>query len=74
MERTVWQQARARARQARAKVRQEREKRERRLPKWGEHVALALAERDAVVADCGQRAGRSDRARRRRWRGAVTVR
>lgn len=31
--------------------------RERRLAKWGEEVALALAERDTVVADCEQRAG-----------------
>lgn len=62
MEQTVRQQARARARQARARVRQEREKRDRRLARWGEQVALALAERDAVVADCEQRAGRALRS------------
>lgn len=54
---TVRQQARARARQARAKVRREQAERERRLFKWGEQVAVALAQRDAVVRDCEQRAG-----------------
>lgn len=55
----VRQQARTRAREARAKVRHEQAKRERRLAKWGEAVAVALAERDAVVTDCEQRAGRA---------------
>ncbi|WP_134774211.1 hypothetical protein [Ornithinimicrobium flavum] len=59
---TVRQLARARARQARAKVVQEQAKRERRLTKWGEAVAVALAERDAVARDCEQRAGRALRA------------
>ncbi|OLT21263.1 hypothetical protein BJF81_15450 [Ornithinimicrobium sp. CNJ-824] len=59
---TVRQQARARARQARAKVLQEQAKRERRLAKRGEAVAVALAERAAVVSDCEQRAGRALRS------------
>lgn len=59
---TVRQLARARAREARAKVVQEQAKRERRLAKWGEAVAVALAERDAVVSDCEQRAGRALRS------------
>lgn len=59
---TVRQLARARAREARAKVVQEQAKRERRLAKWGEVVAVALAERDAVVSDCEQRAGRALRS------------
>ena len=59
---TVRQLARARAREARAKVVQEQAKRERRLARWGEAVALALAERDAVVSDCEQRAGRALRS------------
>lgn len=59
---TVRQQARARARQARAKVRQEQAKRERRLATWGETVAVALAERDAAVTGCEQRAGRGLRS------------
>jgi hypothetical protein len=58
----VRQQARARARQARAKVRQEQAKREQRLTKWAEAVAVALAERDAAVNDCEQRAGRALRS------------
>ncbi len=62
MEQTVRQQARARARQARAKVRQEQAQRERRLAKWGEQVTVALAERDAVVTDCEQRAGQALRS------------
>ncbi|WP_299520558.1 hypothetical protein [uncultured Serinicoccus sp.] len=59
---TVRQLARARARQARAKVVQEQAKRERRLARWGETVAVALAERDAVASDCEQRAGRALRS------------
>lgn len=59
MDQLVRQQARARARQARAKVRREQAKRERRLAKWGEAVAMALAERHAVVTECEQRAGRA---------------
>ncbi len=62
MEQTVRQQARARARQARAKVRQEQAQREPRLAKWGEQVTVALAERDAVVTDCEQRAGQALRS------------
>lgn len=62
MDQLVRQEARARARQARAKVRQEQARRERRLAKWGEAVTMALAERDAVVADCEQRAGRALRS------------
>lgn len=58
----VRQQARARARQARAKVRQGQAKRERRWARWGEAVAVALAERDAAMADCEQRAGRALRS------------
>lgn len=58
----VRQQARTRAREARAKVRQEQAKRERRLARSGETVAVALAERDAVVTDCEQRAGRALRS------------
>ncbi len=59
---TVRQQARARARQARVKVRQEQAERQRRLARCGETVAVALAERDAVMADCDQRAGRALRS------------
>ena len=59
---TVRQLARARAREAREKVVQEQAKRERRLARWGETVAVALAERDAVVSDCEQRAGRALRS------------
>ncbi|WP_181009795.1 hypothetical protein [Ornithinimicrobium sufpigmenti] len=59
---TVRQRARARAREARAKVVQDQAKRERRLARWGEAVAVALAERDAVVSDCEQRAGRALRS------------
>lgn len=59
---TARQQARARARQARAQVVQEQAKRERRLAKYGETVAVALAERDAVVSDCEQQAGRALRS------------
>lgn len=59
---TVRQQARLRARRARANVRQEQAKRERRLARWGETVAMALAERDAVASDCEQRAGRALRS------------
>lgn len=59
---TVRQLARARAREARAKVVQEQAKRERRLARCGEAVAVALAERDAVVSDCEQRAGRALRS------------
>ena len=59
MDQLVRQQARARARQARARVRREQAKRERRFAKWGEAVAVALAERDAMVSDCEQRAGRA---------------
>ncbi len=62
MDQLVRQQARARARHSRAKVRQERAKREQRLAKWGEAVAVALAERYAVVIDCEQRAGRALRS------------
>ncbi|MDO5740181.1 MAG: hypothetical protein Q4P07_08540, partial [Ornithinimicrobium sp.] len=58
----VRQQARARAREARAKVRQERVQRERRWASCGEAVAVALAERDAAVSDCEQRAGRALRS------------
>lgn len=59
---TMRQLARARAREARAKVVQEKAKRERRLAKWGEAVAVALAERDAALSDCEQRAGRALRS------------
>ncbi|MCE0485439.1 hypothetical protein [Ornithinimicrobium sediminis] len=62
MDQLVRQQARARARQARAKVRQEQAKRERRLGKWAEKVLVALAERDAAVSNCEQRAGRALRS------------
>ncbi len=60
--RRVRQQARLRARQARTKVRQEQAQRERRLAKSGEQVTVALAERDAVVTDCEQRAGQALRS------------
>lgn len=43
-------------------MREEQAKREQRLARSGEQVALALAERDAVVADCEQRAGRALRS------------
>ena len=43
-------------------MRQEQAKRERRLAKCGEAVAVALAERDAVVSDCEQQAGRALRS------------
>lgn len=56
------QQARLRARQARAKVREEQVEKERRLARWGEAVVVALAERDAAVAECEQRAGRALRS------------
>lgn len=56
------QQARLRARQARAKVREEQAEKERRLARWGEAVVVALAERDAGVAECEQRAGRALRS------------
>ena len=56
------QQARLRARQARAKARKEQVEKERRLARWGEAVVVALAERDAAVADCEQRAGRALRS------------
>lgn len=56
------QQARLRARQARAKVREEQAERQRRLARWGEVVVVALAERDAAVADCEQRAGQALRS------------
>ena len=59
---TVRQQARVRARQARAKVREEQMRRDRRLAKWGEQVAVALAERDASVTEHEQRAGRALRS------------
>lgn len=79
-EQTARQQGRARARQARVKVREEQVQRERRLARLGERVAVA--ERDAVVADCEQRAGRALRSlvkdeglsTRERWRGAATRR
>ncbi len=61
-EQTARQQARARARQARAKVRQEQAQRERRLAKWGEQVAVARAERDAMATEYEQRAGRALKA------------
>lgn len=47
---------------SRAKVRQEQAKRERRLAKRGEAVAVAPAERDAAVTGCEQRAGRAMRS------------
>lgn len=56
------QQARLRARQARAKVLEEQAGKERRLARWGEAVAVALAERDEAVAECEQRAGRALRS------------
>lgn len=56
------QQARLRARQARAKGREEQAEKERRLARWGGTVVVALAERDAVVAECEQRAGRALRS------------
>jgi hypothetical protein len=56
------QQARARVRQLRARVREDQAKRERRLARLGEQVAVAVAEREAVVADCEQRAGRALRS------------
>lgn len=56
------QQARLRVRQARARVREEQAERERRLARWGEAVVVALAERDAAVAECEQRAGRALRS------------
>jgi hypothetical protein len=59
-EQTARQQGRARARQARVKVREEQVQRERRLARLGERVAVA--ERDAVVADCEQRTGRALRS------------
>lgn len=59
---TARQQARARARQARASLLEEQAKRERRLAKYGETVAVALAERDTVVRECEQRAGRALRS------------
>lgn len=62
MDQVVRQQARARAREARAKVRQEQARREGHLAKWGEQVAVALAERHAVVTDCEHRAGRALRS------------
>lgn len=43
-------------------MRHEQAQRECRLAKWGEQVAVALAERDAVVTDCEQRAGRALRS------------
>jgi hypothetical protein len=55
----VRQQARLRARQARANARREEAQRDRRLAGWGEQVAAALAERDAALTDCEQRAGRA---------------
>lgn len=61
-EQTARQQGRARARQARVKVREEQVQRERRLARLGERVAVAVAERDAVVADCEQRTGRALRS------------
>ena len=56
------QQARLRARQVRAKVREEQAEKERRLARWSEAVVVALAERDAAVAECEQRAGRALRS------------
>lgn len=62
MDQFVRQQARARARRARERVRQEQLRRERRLARLGEKVAVALAERDATVADCERRAGEALRS------------
>lgn len=56
------QQARLRARQARAKAREEQAEKELRLARWGAVVVAALAERDAAVAECEQRAGRALRS------------
>ncbi len=43
-------------------VRKEQVQRERRLARLGEQVAVALTERDTVVVDCEQRAGRALRS------------
>lgn len=56
------QHARLRPRQARAKVREEQAEKERRLARCGEAVVVALAERDAAVAECEQRAVRALRS------------
>jgi hypothetical protein len=58
----VRQRARSQARQARTKVRQQQAQRERRLAKWAEQVAVALAERDALVTEHEQRAGQALRS------------
>lgn len=43
-------------------MREEQAEKERRLARWGEAVAVALAERDAAVAECEERAGRALRS------------
>lgn len=61
-EQTVRQQARQRARRARATVREKQAQRERRLSKLGQQVAVALAERDALVSEYERLAGQALRS------------
>ncbi len=54
---SVRQKARRTAREAQRTVRLERVAREKRLDAWAVDVTVALAQRDAWVAECEQRAG-----------------
>lgn len=47
------------AKEAQARLRQDRKAREKRLSTLGEEVMISLGERDAVVRDFEQRAGRA---------------
>lgn len=56
---SVRQQARRTAREAQRTMRSERVARERRLDAFAVDVSVALAQRDAWVAECEQRAGQA---------------
>lgn len=56
---SVRMRVRREAKDAQARLRQDRKARERRLSALGEEVMISLGERDAVVRDFEQRAGRA---------------
>ncbi len=56
---SVRQAARRKAREAQRTMRSERVAREKRLDAWAVDVTVALAQRDAWVAECEQRAGQA---------------
>ena len=56
---SVRMRVRREAKEAQARLRQDRKAREKRLSALGEEVMVSLGERDAVIRDFEQRAGRA---------------